>query len=146
MVDVSAVERETWQPIVGAIGPKVREARQRLGLSLQQLAARAEVSAAAIHKVERGDMVPTITTLLKLAAALGLPIGHFVDDGARPAPVAQFIPAGARPEPPADWAPGRPRRAARGGGQPDRAAAQRRGAGGRRARRRQRRHPSVARR
>ena len=50
-------------------------------------------------------MVPTITTLLKLAAALGLPIGHFVDDGARPAPVAQFIPAGARPEPPADWAP-----------------------------------------
>jgi transcriptional regulator with XRE-family HTH domain len=105
MVDVSAVERETWQPIVGAIGPKVREARQRLGLSLQQLAARAEVSAAAIHKVERGDMVPTITTLLKLAAALGLPISHFVDDGARPAPVARHIPAGARPEPPADWAP-----------------------------------------
>jgi transcriptional regulator with XRE-family HTH domain len=62
-----------WEPVVSAIGPKVREARQALGLSLQQLAARAEVSAAAIHKVERGDMVPTITTLLELAAAPGPP-------------------------------------------------------------------------
>jgi transcriptional regulator with XRE-family HTH domain len=68
-----------WEPIVGAIGPKVRELRQQLGLSLQQLASRAGVSAAAIHKVERNDMVPTITTLLKLATALGRPIGHFVD-------------------------------------------------------------------
>jgi transcriptional regulator with XRE-family HTH domain len=110
MVDVEAAERgagpkPSWQPIVGAIGPKVREARQVLGLSLQQLAARAEVSAAAIHKVERGDMVPTITTLLKLAAALGRPIGHFVDDGARPDPVAEFVAAGERPDPPPDWAP-----------------------------------------
>lgn len=95
----------TWEPIVGAIGPKVREARQGLGLSLQQLAARAEVSAAAIHKVERGDMVPTITTLLKLAGALGRPIGHFVDDRARPEPVAVHVRADARPSPPGDWAP-----------------------------------------
>src|SRR5687768_4744580 len=51
-----------WEPIVGAIGPKVRDLRQGLGLSLQQLAQRSGVSAAAIHKVERGDMVPTITT------------------------------------------------------------------------------------
>ena len=27
----------SWEPIVGAIGPKVREVRQQLGLSLQQL-------------------------------------------------------------------------------------------------------------
>lgn len=94
-----------WQPIVGAIGPKVRESRQQLGLSLQQLSARSEVSAAAIHKVERGDMVPTITTLLKLAAALGRPIAHFVDDGGPPAPVAVHVPVGSRPDPRPDWAP-----------------------------------------
>ena len=68
------------------------------GLSLQQLARRADVSAAAIHKVERGDMVPTITTLLKLAAALERPIGHFVDDDASPSPVASLVPADARPD------------------------------------------------
>ncbi|WP_300019361.1 helix-turn-helix domain-containing protein [Pseudonocardia sp.] len=85
-----------WEPIVGAIGPKVHELRLQQGLSLQQLAQRSAVSAAAIHKVERGDMVPTITTLLKLAAALERPIGYFVE-GADVAPAAAHTPAGARP-------------------------------------------------
>ncbi|MDQ4021846.1 MAG: cupin domain-containing protein [Actinomycetota bacterium] len=85
-----------WEPIVGAIGPKVRELRQQLGLSLQQLASRADVSAAAIHKVERNDMVPTITTLLKLAAALGRPIGHFVDAAPGQVQVAAHTPATGR--------------------------------------------------
>jgi transcriptional regulator with XRE-family HTH domain len=83
--------------VVDAIGPKVRDLRQQAGLSLQQLARRADVSAASVHKVERGDMVPTITTLLKLAAALERPIGHFVDDGV-PEPVASLVPVDARPE------------------------------------------------
>ncbi|GEL26817.1 transcriptional regulator [Pseudonocardia sulfidoxydans NBRC 16205] len=94
-----------WETIVGAIGPKVREVRQLHGLSLQQLAARSEVSAAAIHKVERGDMVPTITTLLKLAAALGRPIGFFVDDAEWAGPVGVHLRAAERPVAPADWAP-----------------------------------------
>lgn len=85
-----------WEPIVGAIGPKVRDLRQQLGLSLQQLAQRAGVSAAAIHKVERGDMVPTITTLLKLAAAFDRPIGHFVEHAGDAEPVAAHTPARAR--------------------------------------------------
>jgi transcriptional regulator with XRE-family HTH domain len=94
-----------WEPIVGAIGPKVREVRQVLGLSLQQLAARSEVSAAAIHKVERGDMVPTITTLLKLAAALGRPIGFFVDDADWAGPVGVHRRPADRPPALPDWAP-----------------------------------------
>jgi len=92
-----------WEPIVDAIGPKVRDLRQQSGLSLQQLARRADVSAAAIHKVERGDMVPTITTLLKLAAALERPVGHFVDDGTH-APVASFVAARQRPDLPSPHA------------------------------------------
>jgi transcriptional regulator with XRE-family HTH domain len=65
---------------VNAIGPRVREQRRIHGYSLQQTAVLAGVSAASIHKVERGDMVPTITTLLKLASAFGLPLSSFVDD------------------------------------------------------------------
>src|SRR4051794_31555351 len=80
-----------WAAVVDAIGPKVRDLRQQAGLSLQQLARRADVSAASVHKVERGDMVPTITTLLKLADALERPIGHFVDDRV-PEPVASLVP------------------------------------------------------
>lgn len=84
--------------IVSSIGPKVRKLRQEQRLSLQQLGTKAEVSAAAIHKIERNDMVPTITTLLKIATALDRPVTYFVeDDGRDPNPVA-FTPADSRPE------------------------------------------------
>ena len=83
--------------IVSSIGPKVKMLRQEQRLSLQQLAVKAEVSAAAIHKIERNDMVPTITTLLKVAAALDRPVTYFVDqEEGQPDPVA-FTPATDRP-------------------------------------------------
>jgi len=66
--------------IVSSIGPKLQQLRQHQRLSLQQLAARADVSAAAIHKIERNGMVPTITTLMKLAVALNRPVSYFVDE------------------------------------------------------------------
>ncbi|MGH9036218.1 MAG: cupin domain-containing protein [Acidimicrobiia bacterium] len=82
--------------IVTSIGPKLRELRLQRGLSLQQLADRADVSAAAIHKIERSGMVPTITTLLKLAAALNRPVAYFVNEDAEETGPAVFIPADER--------------------------------------------------
>ncbi len=69
-----------WEGVVDSIGPKVHALRRERGMTLQQLAHLADVSTAAVHKVERGDMVPTITTLLKIAGALDAPIRHFVED------------------------------------------------------------------
>ena len=70
--------------IVGSIGLKVFSLRKSMGLSLQQLSDRSDVSAAAIHKIEQGGMVPTITTLLKIAGAVGRPVSYFVEeDGGR---------------------------------------------------------------
>ena len=68
--------------IVSSIGPKMRELRIQRGMSLQQLAGLSDVSAAAIHKIERGGMVPTITTLLKIAAAFNRPVSYFVEEQA----------------------------------------------------------------
>src|SRR5688572_28832149 len=82
--------------IVNSIGPRLRELRLQHSLSLQQLAERAGVSAAAIHKIERNGMVPTITTLLKLADAFDRPIAHFVDEEAVGAGPVTFTPATAR--------------------------------------------------
>lgn len=82
--------------IVGSIGPRLRELRLQQSLSLQQLAERAGVSAAAIHKIERNGMVPTITTLLKLADAFDRPVGYFVDEEADGAGPVAFTPALAR--------------------------------------------------
>jgi transcriptional regulator with XRE-family HTH domain len=88
---------EHVQGIVSSIGPKVKKLRQEQRLSLQQLASKAEVSAAAIHKIERNDMVPTITTLLKIATALDHPVTYFVEqDEGPPEPVA-FTPKSDRP-------------------------------------------------
>jgi len=80
------------QRIVGSIGLKVFSHRKRMGLSLQQLGERSDVSAAAIHKIEQGGMVPTITTLLKLATALGRPVSYFVEEEGGLDDVAVFTP------------------------------------------------------
>jgi transcriptional regulator with XRE-family HTH domain len=77
---VSEGDSSTLDRIVSSIGPKLRDLRSQRGLSLQQLAERSDVSAAAIHKIEKSGMVPTITTLLKLAGALNRSISYFVDE------------------------------------------------------------------
>lgn len=78
--------------IIGSIGLKVFSLRKRMGLSLQQLSERSDVSAAAIHKIEQGGMVPTITTLLKIAGALGRPVSYFVEEDVGQDDVAVLTP------------------------------------------------------
>ncbi|HEX3607339.1 MAG TPA: cupin domain-containing protein [Candidatus Dormibacteraeota bacterium] len=77
---VPATAADELGRIISSLGPKIRELRQQKGLSLQQLAERSDVSAAAIHKLERSGMVPTIATLMKLATALNRPVSYFVDE------------------------------------------------------------------
>ena len=50
---------------VSEIGPKLAKARAERGWSLQQLGTRAGLSAAAVHKIEKGGIAPTIATLMK---------------------------------------------------------------------------------
>lgn len=54
------------------IGARIRLEREARGWSLTQLAERAAVSRAMIHKVERGDSSPTANLLAKLSGAFGL--------------------------------------------------------------------------
>lgn len=76
------------ESIVNKVGEKISRLRRIQGLSLQQLADKSDVSPAAIHKIERSGMVPTITTLLKLGNALGMPTSYFVqEDEIDPEPV-----------------------------------------------------------
>src|SRR2546430_1305477 len=68
------------EDVIASIGPKIRQLRRQKNLSLQQLAERSGLSAAAIHKIEHNGMVPTITTLMKLAAALNRSVAYYVDE------------------------------------------------------------------
>ncbi|MEX3010637.1 cupin domain-containing protein [Hoeflea sp. TYP-13] len=79
---------EQVEEIVSRVGEKLMRLRSEQKLSLQQLAAKSDVSGPAIHKIERSGMVPTITTLLKLSNALGVPVNYFTEeDEALPEPV-----------------------------------------------------------
>lgn len=65
---------------VSEIGAKVAKMRAERGWSLAQLAKRAGLSTAAIHKIEKSGMTPTIASLMKVASALGKSVGYFVEE------------------------------------------------------------------
>jgi transcriptional regulator with XRE-family HTH domain len=69
---------------VSEIGAKVARARAERGWSLAQLAQRSGLSAAAVHKIEKSGMTPTIASLMKVASALGKSVAYFVDEPATP--------------------------------------------------------------
>jgi transcriptional regulator with XRE-family HTH domain len=50
----------------------LRETRKRHVMSLKELAAAAGISAAALSDIERGKAIPRMTTIRKLAEALGV--------------------------------------------------------------------------
>lgn len=61
------------------IGNKIAEARKKLNLSQAQLSERLFISAQAVSKWERGESMPDIITLNRLAEILGLDLNHFSD-------------------------------------------------------------------
>src|SRR6185503_5496804 len=69
---------------VSEIGAKVAKARSERGWSLAQLAQRSGLSAAAVHKIEKSGMTPTIASLMKIAAALGRSVSFFVEEPETP--------------------------------------------------------------
>ncbi len=56
------------------VGQKLRQLRQARGLTIRALARASGISANALSLIERGRTSPTVSTLYKLAAALGVPI------------------------------------------------------------------------
>jgi transcriptional regulator with XRE-family HTH domain len=56
---------------------RLREWRERRGLSLRQLAERSGVHYVTIVSIESGRMSPTVATLEKLAEALSIPLRDF---------------------------------------------------------------------
>ncbi|MFD7010666.1 helix-turn-helix domain-containing protein [Rhodococcus jostii] len=62
---------------VGSIGDRLRALRTEHGYSIRSLAERAEISSSVISEVERGKTEPSISTLKRVAGALGTSITYF---------------------------------------------------------------------
>src|SRR5215510_13846419 len=59
------------------IGEKLRAARQNVGISLRELARKAEMSASMLSQIETGQAYPSVRSIYDIAAALDLPVDYF---------------------------------------------------------------------
>lgn len=59
------------------IGPKIRTLRLEKGLALAELGAQSGLSSGMLSKVERGQVFPTLPTLLRIAMVFGVGLDHF---------------------------------------------------------------------
>jgi transcriptional regulator with XRE-family HTH domain len=62
-----------------SIGFAIRARRRKLGLTLRELAEGSGLSAPFISQAERGLTTPSVISLLHLARAMKVEIGHFID-------------------------------------------------------------------
>lgn len=68
------------------IGAKIRALRQKKDLALVQLGEHTGLSPGMLSKIERGQMFPTLPTLLRIAMVFGVGLEHFFSESAeRPA-------------------------------------------------------------
>src|ERR1039457_2920555 len=63
------------------LGARVRSLRRDRGLTLQELAGVAMVSASMLSSVERGRKAPTVVVLARVADGLGVPLGELIAPG-----------------------------------------------------------------
>ncbi|MEN3339714.1 MAG: hypothetical protein V7647_3390 [Acidobacteriota bacterium] len=66
------------------IGEKLRMLRLRKKMGLVELGQHSGLSAAMLSKIERGRLVPTLPTLLRIALVFSVGLDHFFGDPARP--------------------------------------------------------------
>ncbi|MGN0855593.1 MAG: helix-turn-helix domain-containing protein [Kiritimatiellia bacterium] len=69
------------------VGARIRTYREKLELTPVALAARCGISEAAVVSMEKGETLPSLGVLTKLARALGQRLGTFMDDQFKPDPV-----------------------------------------------------------
>ncbi len=69
------------------IGAKIRQLRENREMNQQQLANASENSVELLEHIENGDVVPSLTPLIKIAKALDVRIGTFMDDVQQRGPV-----------------------------------------------------------
>lgn len=75
------------QATLASIGDRLRAARDRTGLTLEQVAEAAGLSKAHLSRLESGERQPSIAALLDLSAALGVPANTLLGEDHQGAPL-----------------------------------------------------------
>lgn len=74
-------------PEENRVGSKIRQLREAREITIEELAEASQSSEELIQQLENGAMVPSLTPLLKIARALGVRLGTFLDDMPQNGPV-----------------------------------------------------------
>ena len=69
------------------IGSKIKAIRETKNISIEDLADKAGLPVESVKKIEKGELVPSLTPLIKLGRVLGVRIGTFLDDQENMGPV-----------------------------------------------------------
>jgi len=64
---------------VSSLGGRIRRLRAERGLQQRQLAEKAELTPSMVSQIESGRLTPSLHTLGRVAAALGVPIASLFD-------------------------------------------------------------------
>jgi transcriptional regulator with XRE-family HTH domain len=84
MVRMQEVPRKFSKDPVGEVfGATVRRLRESRAWTQEQLAEQAEMSATYLGFIERGENVPTLTIIFRLARALGVSAAALIADAER---------------------------------------------------------------
>jgi len=71
---------KTFEPAAArAFGAVIRECRTELGMSQEELGNRAQIERSHMGKIERGQHLPNLALILKLASVLAASPGSLVD-------------------------------------------------------------------
>jgi transcriptional regulator with XRE-family HTH domain len=70
-----------------SLGDKVRTVRESRSMSAQQLAERADLDPGIVAQIESGDLIPSLSPLIRIARSLGVRLGTFLDDQESVGPV-----------------------------------------------------------
>jgi transcriptional regulator with XRE-family HTH domain len=69
------------------VGFKIKSLRESKGLSVEEIAERSGLSVDQINNIENGQNLPSLGPLIKIARALGVRLGTFMDDNDALGPV-----------------------------------------------------------
>jgi len=70
-----------------AVGEKIKQIREMKKVSIEELAVRSGMELAMIQKIEQEKNIPSLAPLVKIARALGVRLGTFLDDSDNYGPV-----------------------------------------------------------
>jgi len=71
-------QKSVQEDIQVNVGKRVKDVRERKGLSLQDISSRTDIDTALLEQVENGKVAPPLGLIIKLAKALEMKMGYFI--------------------------------------------------------------------